>query len=137
MVLRVDEREHWSSAYFSCVLFFLLVLITYPQIVVCTAKRQNLHFPSEYWYLFSLCVSSCFFKTARDIEDRFDSCSDESSMWYKVCNTRWRAMVRTPHRHLCSAAERLPSRLQVQAQSVSPLFLTGPMGNLLSMAMGP
>ena len=61
---------------------------THPQIVICTAKRQNLHFPSEYWYLFSLCVSSCFFKTARDIEDRFDSCSDESLMWFEVLRYR-------------------------------------------------
>ena len=41
--------------------FFWLALITHPRIVVCTAKRQNLHFPSEYWYLFFIVRIVSFF----------------------------------------------------------------------------
>jgi len=56
---------------------------THPQIVICTAKRQNLHFPSEYWYLFFIVRIVSFLKTAQ-----FDSCSDESLMWFKVLRYR-------------------------------------------------
>jgi len=52
---------------------------THTQIVICTAKHQNLHFPSEYWYLFFIVCIVLFLKTAQ-----FDSCSDESLMWFEV-----------------------------------------------------
>src|SRR5579863_4907460 len=87
MVLRVDERDNWAGAYFSRA-FFVGAHRPSPN----RRTRSQTPKPSpSLRILVSLihCAYRLFFQTARNVEeDRFDSYSDESSMWYEILRYR-------------------------------------------------